>query len=285
MIIGIIGNGFVGNATRLIKSSIIEKIYVYDIVPEKCEPHGLRLEDMSSCDIIFVALPTPMNEDGSCHINLVEKIVGDLKKVINDKTYIVLRSTVPPGTCERLGVYFMPEFLTERSWKTDFINNKVRIFGCKDPNSDFDFKEKIQKIFTVAMLEGIILYDECVFVGTREAELTKYIRNCFLAMKVSFFNEMEEFSRRLGIDYDIVREMVILDERIGSSHTLVPGIDGHRGFGGTCFPKDIHAIVHEMNMIKMNPILLNAVIERNELIDRPEKDWLNDKGRAVTKIN
>ena len=283
MIIGIIGNGFVGNATQLIKSSLIEKIYVYDIVPEKCEPQGLTLNDMVECDIIFIALPTPMNKDGSCHVDLVEKIVNDLKRIINEKVYIIVRSTVPPGTCERLGVYFMPEFLTERSWSLDFINNKVRIFGCKNPEKDFDFKEKIQKIFTAAYSENIIKYDECIFVGTREAELIKYARNCFLSTKVSFFNEIEEFCRKVGINYNMIRDLVVLDERIGSSHSVVPGQDGHRGFGGTCLPKDIHALVHEMENSGMKSIILNAVIERNELIDRPEKDWMKDQGRTVTK--
>ena len=280
MIIGIIGNGFVGNATKLIKSSTVTKLYVYDIVPEKCEPAGLTFGMLAECDIIFVALPTPMRPDGSCHLDIIEGCINKLKKIIDPKhTSIVLRSTVPPGTSERLGVNFMPEFLTERNWHMDFVTCKHWIFGC-DPESNM-FKHQIRKLFDTAYNEQILMSNSTHFIGKREAEMIKYVRNCFLALKVSFFNEIDQYNNLMGINSETVRYFSTLDDRIGSSHTKVPGVDGHKGFGGTCFPKDTHAIVNEMEKIGMKSYIIKGAIERNEEVDRPECEWKNDNGRAV----
>ena len=115
-----------------------------------------------------------------------------------------------------------------------------------------------------------------------EAEMIKYLKNVFLSVKVGFFNELESICSEMDIDYENVRCIATQDKRIGSGHTKVPGHDGKRGFGGTCFPKDTNALAKfaEENVV-LAPIL-NAVIKRNEEIDRPEKDWMADKGRAVS---
>jgi UDP-glucose 6-dehydrogenase len=120
MKIGIIGNGFVGKATNQLKCKDIE-ILAYDINPELCEPIGLQLVDMNQCEIIFVSVPTPMSNDGSCYTNIIESVFNDLEK-INYKGFIVLRSTVPVGTSDRLNCYFMPEFLTEKNFINDYVN-------------------------------------------------------------------------------------------------------------------------------------------------------------------
>jgi UDPglucose 6-dehydrogenase len=280
MIIGIIGNGFVGKATKLLKCSIVEHLYVYDIIPSKCEPPNLPFNKLSECDLIFIALPTPMKTDGSCHLDIIEEAICDLKQIIDQThTSVVLRSTVPPGTSDRFGVSFMPEFLTERDWQKDFITCKNWIFGC-DPADQF-FKSKINLLFQTAKTDGVIESDLTHFVSRSEAEMIKYVRNCFLATKVSFFNEIEEYTRAKNIDYETVRFLSTLDDRIGPSHTAVPGLDGHRGYGGTCFPKDTHALLFEMEKEGVNSHILKAIIIRNETVDRPEMDWKSDNGRAV----
>jgi nucleotide sugar dehydrogenase len=282
MHIGIIGNGFVGKATQLIDNKNI-KMLVYDIVPEKCIPPNLTLNDLVICDIIFIALPTPMNKNGSCHLDIIKNVIEELKTIININTFIVLRSTVPPGTCKSLGpnIYFMPEFLTEKNWREDFINCKDWIFGLRNHRNDLMFKNKIIQLFISAYYESKIKYFNLNFVTLEEAELTKYVRNCFLAMKVSFFNEINEYAERKGIDFNKVRELVIMDERIGQSHTLVPGLDGKYGYGGTCFPKDTNALLYEMKQYDMTSFILNAVVERNEKVDRPSKDWEEKIGRTI----
>lgn len=262
MIIGIIGNGFVGNATKLIKSSIIEKLYVYDIIPEKSEPVNLSFDKLSECDIIFIAVPTPMNNDGSCNTDIVEKCIKSLKKIIDPKiTSIIVRSTVVPGTCDRLEVNFMPEFLTEKNWYDDFINCENWIIGCN--LSDDIFKDKIIKILNIAYEEKLIKHNNIHFTSKNIAELVKYVRNCFLATKISFFNEIEEFCKKSNINYENVRFLSTLDNRINTNHSYVPGHDGINGFGGTCFPKDVNALLCEMDRINMQSHIIKATINRN----------------------
>ena len=111
--------------------------------------------------------------------------------------------------------------------------------------------------------------------------MIKLFRNNFLAIKVSFCNEIAEFCNLKNINYENVRLLATLDNRIGDSHTKVPGHDGKRGFGGTCFPKDTNNLRHQMNKVGMKSFIIEGAIERNINVDRVEKDWLENKGRAV----
>jgi len=268
--IGVVGNGFVGRAMTMLRPNV--NVKVWDIDPTKVEPQGMSFNDfVMDSGIIFIAVPTPMSENGECHLDIVESVVSRIRLVDNQK-WIILRSTVPPGTSEKLGISFMPEFLTERNWKEDFINCEQWILGTED-DSLFDLT---QKVFLASDVKNKKLF-KC---SINAAELIKYTKNVFLSVKVSYFNEIEDYCRQKGIDYEEVRSLVSADSRIGGGHTLVPGIDGKRGFGGTCFPKDCHALLCEMKRSGVNPFVIPATISRNELVDRPEMDWLIDKGRA-----
>ena len=283
MKIGIIGNGFVGKATHLLKNDELD-IVVYDIVPDLCIPIGTTLNDITNkCDIIFISVPTPMNNDGSCYLNILESLVNDIKKLVDlNKSLIVIRSTVPPGTSLKLNCFFMPEFLTEKNFKQDFINNKEWIFGLKNNKTQNEiFKKKITQLFESAYKYKKIKFNNINFVSNDEAEMIKLFRNTFLSTKISFCNEIEEFCRKKNINYDTVRNLAILDDRIGISHTKVPGHDGRRGYGGTCFPKDIHNLLHEMEQIGMSSYIIKSTINRNEEIDRSDKDWTNNQGRSI----
>lgn len=279
MIIGIIGNGFVGKATYQLECSDIE-ILAYDINPELCKPSGLVLEDMKKCEVIFISVPTPMSTSGACHLNIVKSVMSDLAK-IQYKGLVVLRSTVPTGTCDELGCYFMPEFLTEKNFIQDFIDNKDWIFGLRGVDTDQSFQETMTKLFTLAHKNDRIKHNNLHFVTNKEAEMVKMFKNTFLATKVSFCNEISQFCDKKGVEYETVRRLATADDRILPTHSRVPGHDGKRGFGGTCFPKDAASLRHEMTKSGMTPHILNAIIERNETIDRPEKDWLQDQGRAA----
>jgi UDPglucose 6-dehydrogenase len=279
--IGIIGNGFVGKATNQLKCEDIE-IVAYDINPDFCHPKDLKLVDLNECEIVFISVPTPMSTDGSCHLGIVKSVLDDLVK-IEYKGFIILRSTVPVGTSDELKCYFMPEFLTEKNYVNDFINNKDWIFGLMglDAEKDTLFKNKIDELFESAFQNERIKYNTIHFLTNKEAEMVKMFRNCFLATKVSFCNEINEFCEKLNINYENVRKVAANDGRILHSHTTVPGHDGKKGFGGTCFPKDTSSLKYEMKKMGMKPYVLEAIIERNDKIDRTEKDWANDKGRAV----
>ena len=128
---------------------------------------------------------------------------------------------------------------------------------------------------------GSVKYDDTFFCSSKEAELAKLARNSFLAVKVSFFNELYDFCSKEEVDYDSVAELTGMDLRIGLSHTQVPGPDGKRGFGGTCFPKDISSLNHQLDQVGVDSYIIEAAKSRNIQIDRKEQDWNNNKGRAV----
>ena len=103
--------------------------------------------------------------------------------------------------------------------------------------------------------------------------MVKLFRNSFLATKVAFCNEMYEFCQKKNIDYNIVKDIAVKDKRINQSHTNVPGSDGKTGFGGICLPKDMNSLLFQMNQVYMNSYIIKASINRNNYIDRIDKDW------------
>ena len=139
----------------------------------------------------------------------------------------------------------------------------------------------MSELFDLAHKNDRIKYNNLNFITNKEAEMVKMFKNCFLATKVSFCNEIYQFCELKGINYENVRNLAANDDRILHSHTTVPGHDGNKGFGGTCFPKDTSSLRYEMHKSGMKPYIMDSIIERNDLIDRPEKDWKNNKGRAV----
>ena len=279
MKIGIIGNGFVGKATKILKCQDID-LLCYDINPELCEPKNTTLVDLKMCEIIFISVPTPMNKDGSVCLNIVQSVVKSLNE-INYDGFIVIRSTVLPGTSDSLNVYFMPEFLTEKNFVQDFKTNPLWIFGLLENEKDSLFKEKITRLFFLAHKNKCIESNQIQWLKNKEAEIVKYIRNTFLSVKVSYFNEINEYCKLKDINYDRVSHVACLDKRIGLSHIKVPGPDGKCGFGGTCFPKDTNGLLSDMKKQGMKSFILENAVIRNETVDRPEKDWSLDKGRAV----
>lgn len=278
MRVGVVGNGFVGHAMTLLRPYV--DVLVWDLEEEKREPKNLTFDSfVSDSEIIFVAVPTPMNSDGSCNLDIVRSVCEEIQE--NDDTkHIILRSTVLPGTSAELDVAFMPEFLTEKNWKTDFKNCDQWILG----SDDLFLYEKVKRMFELAYNKGngSIINKEVIQCKSSEAEMIKYVKNVFLSVKVGFFNEMENICDELDINYENVRCIATDDKRIGSGHTKVPGHDGKRGFGGTCFPKDTNALAKFAKDEAIPTPILNSVIKRNEELDRPEKDWKTNKGRAVT---
>ena len=276
MKIGIIGNGYVGRATSMLACDS-EDLLVWDTDESKRNINNFT--DLKVCDFVFVCVPTPMDKDGSCYLGIVEEVVDQLIALGLDSERIVIRSTVPVGTSKNLGVSFMPEFLTEANWEEDFRNNKLRIIGLQD--ASYSNQIKFTKLFNYAKDCGKINESLCCFCSTDEAELVKLLRNCFLAVKVSFFNEIENFCSKSNIDYKMVSSLACQDSRIGDSHIQVPGPDGQRGYGGTCFPKDMNSLRCQLKEAGVQSPIIDASVFRNENIDRAEKDWQSKKGRSV----
>lgn len=270
----IIGGGFVGRATSLLCGS---RSIIYDIRPGLCRPDGCRWEDVIGCDMVFVCVPTPMDDaTGECHLGAVMSVLDRLEGFGGD---IILRSTVPVGTSDRLGVHFLPEFLTEKNWESDVKSCDRWIIGTHDAS----FADRFAAVLSESMREGIITSDRVCRIAPSEAEAVKLFRNTFLATKVSFCNEWSTFCAAAGIDYETVRHHASLDERIGSSHTGVPGHDGRRGFGGTCLPKDLASSIHQFQRANVACPILTSVRRRNDEMDRSDKDWAADVGRSIIR--
>jgi len=234
-----------------------------------------------TCDLIFISVPTPMKKDGSCYLKILESVINDLSKIKSlDTMCIVIRSTIPPGTADRLKCFFMPEFLTEKNYLKDFKNCPQWIFGLKGNKTDILFKERIKTLFHLCHKHNAISSKKCTFLLNKEAEMVKLFRNTFLATKVSFCNEIYNYCISENINYDNMIKIACDDNRIGHSHSMVPGPDGMKGFGGTCFPKDINNLLNLMKKNNVKSYILENVIKRNEEHDRNEKDWEENKGRA-----
>ncbi len=242
--IGIIGVGMVGAP---IMKWLIRKgwkrgknLFCYDADPEK-----FFFDDISKADIVFICVPTPSNQDGSCNISILESVVKELP----DKTArcVVIKSTVPPKTTaslqckykEKRHFLFNPEFLTEAKAWEDFINPDRQIVAVADIND-----EALQNWAKIVLniLPAIKGTLKICGVSSTEAELVKYAANFFGAMKVAFFNSLKQRCDILDVDYEKVRQMVTSDKRIGPSWSIVP-YNGYFGYGGFCFIKDTDASI------------------------------------------
>jgi nucleotide sugar dehydrogenase len=278
--LGVVGCGFVGSAACLLRNPDV-CVLAYDLQPEACDPLGTTLQDVANADAIMVAVPTPMDPiTGAADTSIVEKVVENIRNC-NPDALVILRSTVPPGTCERLGVCFMPEFLTEASPEENFRATPQWIVGTPAGVDRTVVAAALCPMLEAARKYGCIASSDTLWMSATETEFVKYFRNCFLATKVAFCNEIASLCAAKGVSYDAVRGAAACDPRITFSHTAVPGPDGRRGYGGTCFPKDTHGLRASFREAGVACPLLDASARRNEEIDRPERDWLEDVGRAV----
>mgnify|MGYP001189718636 CR=1 FL=1 len=275
MKVGLIGNGFVG---RAIYENLKQNydFVIYDKNPALANCCNIS-EITQDCKFIFVAVPTPMHLDGSPDLSIVLEVVKEIYENYNNNI-VILKSTVVPGTSKmikqqfsNLRIVFSPEFLTEAHSIEDFKNCSYMIFGGQDEDTHE----------CVNLMESVFPNKKYVTSDCQTSEMVKYLMNCFLSIKVSFANEMKQVCDTIGISYDKVSELALLDDRMGKSHFRVPGPDGFHGFGGKCFPKDLNALMYYCISNNIKPTMLRAAWQKN-LEVREEKDWLNIEG-AVTK--
>jgi UDPglucose 6-dehydrogenase len=268
--VGIIGNGFVGEAISFAFSSI-SNVYIYDTNPLKSLND---LEFVHNCDFVFVCVPTPMYEDGTQDLSFVESVF----EKSTDRPIYIIKSTVLPGTTQRLSkkysnskIIFSPEFLTERTAKLDILTQSRIILG-----GELSLTNKAKVLFNKRFkIKNIIQTD------SKTAELTKYMNNTFFATKVSIMNEFKLICDKIGAKWEDALRGFVSDGRIGDSHLNVPGHDGKLGYGGTCFPKDVNAL---LSFSKKHGVELNSIAGgwATNLKLRPEKDWEKKEGRSVS---
>jgi UDPglucose 6-dehydrogenase len=309
--IAVVGTGYVGLVTGTCFADTGNQVICVDIDESKVErmrkgevpiyePHldmvfqrnikagrisfttGLK-EAVDFADIIFLALPTPPGEDGSADLSYILNVAEQLGGMMTDFKVIVDKSTVPVGTAEKVeakilekstvefAVVSNPEFLREGYAVDDFMNPDRVVIGTSDDRAIQILTELYQPF--VSNDKPLIVMDE------KSAELTKYAANSFLATKITFMNEIANFCELVGADVDKVRLGVGTDARIGSKF-LYPGI----GFGGSCFPKDVQALVRSGNQNGYDFKIIKSVLEVNHeqklrLVNKV-KDYFGDvKGK------
>lgn len=267
--LGLIGLGFVGYALyEGFKDKFL--IETYDLLAERSSTKSIE-DLMSKTKVIFIAVSTPITKENKPYMDHIHSIFSEISKY-NDNHIIVLKSSIQPGTSKllsekyNLDVVFNPEFLREKTHIQDFKEQKYIILGGEKA-------EDIEKIYNVSFPEVPVYKTD-----TSTAEMVKFFINVFLATKVSLCNEIFDICEKLDVNYDNVKNLVQLDDRIGNSHMRVPGdpavnAEHGRGFGLTCFPLNICILIDLANNLNLDSKILKAVKKRNDELDRPEKDW------------
>jgi UDPglucose 6-dehydrogenase len=241
----------------------LEKIFLRNLKEGRLHFTTNLAEGVKDATIVFLALPTPPGEDGSADLKYILGVADDLGKILTDYKVIVDKSTVPVGTADKVqaaiaknykgefAVVSNPEFLREGVAVDDFMKPDRVVVGTSD--------ERAKKIMTDLYAPFVRSGNPVIFMDEKSAELTKYAANSFLAVKISFMNEIARLCERLGADVDMVRKGIGSDERIGKRF-LFPGI----GYGGSCFPKDVQALVKSSSEVNYDFEILNAVMKVNE---------------------
>jgi len=241
----------------------LEKIFLRNLKEERIRFTTSLKDGIIGAKIIFLALPTPPGENGSADLKYVLGVADDLGKIMKDYAVIVDKSTVPVGTADKVrnaiaqhakvefDVVSNPEFLREGVAVDDFMKPDRVVIGVESDQA----KKYMSELYAPFVRSG----NPIIYMDLRSAELTKYAANSFLATKISFMNEIAQLCEKMGADVDMVRLGVGSDARIGKRF-LFPGI----GYGGSCFPKDVQALVQSSSEVNYEFKILNAVMHVNE---------------------
>lgn len=248
----IAGYGFVGKA---IHNALKDKHELVIVDPAYTTN---EIRNNQDADGLIICVSTPTGENG-----IIAENIANVLDQVPIFIPVLIKSTVTPAVVDVFdevyanhSIVYSPEFLRAASANQDFLNQKYVVLGGEDP--EYFWQDLFQN-----SLPNCNLVFNCT---AHEACLVKYSINSFLALKTSFFNQIFDICQATGMEYDIVRHIVSQDVRIGSGHTLVPGPDGERGFGGHCFPKDTEAFVHWSEKIETPVTLVESAIKYNNKV-------------------
>jgi UDPglucose 6-dehydrogenase len=247
------GYGFVGKA---VANALKDKHYVLVVDPKY---NDNKISDHVDAEGIIICVDTPSGENGIINANNVANVLDQVPIYMP----VMIKSTVTPGIVDGFkeiysdhSIVYSPEFLRANTANQDFLNQKYIVLGGEDP--EYFWQELFQSALT-----NCKMFFKCT---EKEACLIKYTTNSFLALKTSFFNQIYDICEKTGADFDTVRHILSQDTRIGSGHTLVPGPDGERGWGGHCFPKDTAAFIQWTNTIGSPITLVEESVKYNHQI-------------------
>jgi len=249
----IAGYGFVGKAV----GRAIEHRNIVHIVDPKI--NDTIVSDYRYAEGVIICVGTPSTELGDCDVSQIYSVMDTVPETLP----VLIKCTVRPDYLNRLlvnypnhNICYSPEFLRAATADEDFANQTYMILGGEDPNDIWG------ELF-MSSLKNLNTIEYCTLT---EASMLKYATNCFLSVKVAFFNQIYDMCHLNGADYNKVIELLKMDERIGSSHMQVPGPDGSRGFGGACFPKDTNAFIHYADKIGLIHTLVESAIKYNKKV-------------------
>lgn len=288
--VGIVGGGFVGSAHARVFLHYTD-VKVYDIDTKR---RSHTLPEVCDQDVIFLCLPTPMRPNGTVDSSIVENALEEIEANCKSWKPVILKSTLPPDALlhlhekfrDQIYLVFSPEFLTERTAEMDLQQSSRFIFGV--PRSELSLGAKRPQA-----QEMIELLFEQRFPGVQQwwttyaaASLAKYFTNVFFAAKIALMNEFHAVAHAWHQDGDEVITLMMLDSRIGRSHWQVPGHDGHAGYGGHCFIKDLHGYLHAARDAGVDPLLGRAAWNTNVIYRGAEtlaKELTRMVGRAAAE--
>ena len=250
MKIGIIGLGIIGSACRFGFEKLGHKVLGHDILLDT------KIKDLLDCKIIYVCVPTPSNEDGSCNVSIVEEVILELNE-LNYEGIVAIKSTVKPTTTKKLQditnleICFVPEFLRERSALVDFIeHHDLLAIGTKN-----------EKTFNlVKECHGHYPQYVCQLDPT-EAEILKYYSNVLNALKITFANEMYEICEKLDANYTKIKNAFV--KRKTTKDVYLDVNDNFRGYAGMCLPKDTKALISLVEELDLDLNLFKVIDEEN----------------------
>ncbi len=252
MRIGIIGFGYVGQA---IGWSYQHKAELVIRDPKLVD--SASLDQLASCDAIFVCVPSPSTEDGHCDTVILEDTLKELLFInINKQIPIISKVTAPPSVYARLqeeypNLVYCPEFLTAANNVADYANSSYFVLG-----GDYDWCVKARAVIQLGIQ---LVHDQFTIVNIKTAAMYKYMMNSYLATKVTFMNDFKLLADAEGVEWTDLKYLSTTDKRIGNTHMDVPGPDAQYGWGGGCFPKDVAAIIMEAIDLGVDFELLDRV--------------------------
>jgi len=252
MKIGILGLGYVGSAVAWTHQH-------HELVKRdpKFEKDSASIEEIQTCDAVYVCVPTPMSESGHCNDSYVRNVLAELE---NYDKVIICKSTVPPGVYKELqkkypNIVHAPEFLTAANATRDYETSTWVLVG-----GNAVWVESAIDIIKSSSIAATHYHTTDIAT----ASIFKYIANSLMASKVTFMNDMYHLANNLGIDWKEIKSIASNDSRLGNSHWDVPGPDGKFGFGGACFPKDVSAIIEHAKDQNLRLELLESVQALNK---------------------
>ena len=256
MKVGIIGMGYVGKAVQASWLGSSHDVVYYDPAVAGSLPNVAAIVNERP-GVIFVCVPTPSSAEGACDSSIVKSTLDQI--LGNYAGIIIVKSTVEPdfwkNYTQHSNLFHVPEFLVASNAISDYLNPKFIFIG--------GHKDQSYQVLRILQLSAVRLSVPTYSTDLITASLVKYFMNTFLATKVTVLNQFNQLSNAIGANWSDFTEMLEMDERMGTSHNQVPGPDGHYGYGGACFPKDVCAIISTIQAHGVSAGIIEAVDSAN----------------------